>query len=156
MNLKSKNLRPNERSFIPKNIEKYVGRYPIICRSSWEYRYCQWLDVNPAVLEWSSEGHCIRYVDPFQPQRTRRYFPDYYVCVDTDKGKRRYLVEIKPEKDLRLPKNKANKSKRTLAMRETAYLVNKAKFEAAEIYCKKMGYEFKVLTEKELFRDKRG
>jgi len=110
--------------------------------------------VNPAVLEWSSEGHCIRYVDPFQPNRTRGYYPDYYVCLWTKNGKKRYLVEIKPEKDLRLPRNK-NKSKKTIAMRETAYLVNQAKFKAAKEYCKKMGFEFRVLTEKTLFRDKR-
>jgi hypothetical protein len=156
MSLKKRKLRKNEREFIPKNIEKYVGQYPIIARSSWENRYCQWLDVNPAVLEWSSEGHCVRYIDPFQPQRKRRYFPDYYVCLWTNKGKRRYLVEIKPEKDLKLPPKKSNRSKKTLQIMETTYLVNQSKFKAAKDYCKKMGYEFKVITEKQLFRNKRG
>lgn len=154
--LKKRKLKKNEREFIPKNIEKYVGQYPIIARSSWEFRYCHWLDVNPAVLEWSSEAHCIRYIDPFQPQRKRRYYPDYYVCLCTDKGKKRYIVEIKPEKDLKLPPKNSKKSKRTIAIMETTYLVNQAKFKAAKDYCKKMGFEFKVLTEKLLFRDKRG
>jgi len=154
--LKNRKLRKSEREFIPKNIEKYVGMYPIISRSSWEYRYCQWLDANPAVLEWSSEGHCIRYVDPFQPSRKRRYYPDFYVVVNTKAGKKIFIVEIKPEKDLNFPTNKKNKSPKTIRMMETTYLVNKSKFEAAKVYCKKMGYEFKVLTEKELFRNKRG
>ena len=156
MSLKKRKLRKNEREFVPKNIEKYVGQYPIITRSSWENRYCQWLDVNPAVLEWSSEGHCVRYVDPFQPQRKRRYFPDYYVCLWTSKGKKRYLVEIKPEKDLKPPPKNSKKSKKTLFTMETTYKVNQAKFRAAEDYCRKMGYEFKILTEKQLFRNKRG
>jgi len=156
MNLKNRKLRKNEKNFIPNNIEKYVGRYPIICRSSWEYRYCQWLDVNPAVLEWSSEGHCIRYVDPYQPQNKRRYIPDYYVCMNTGNGKKRFIVEIKPERDLLPPPRNTKKSKRTIQMMETAYNVNMAKFKAAEEYCRKMGYTFKILTEKQLFRNKRG
>lgn len=156
MSLKNYKLRKNEREFIPNNVEKYVGQYPIIARSSWEYRYCQWLDVNPAVLEWSSEGHCIRYVDPFQPQRKRRYFPDYYVCMNTGNGKKRFLVEIKPERDLKPPPKNTKKSKRTLQRMETTYLINKSKISAAEDYCRKMGYEFKILTEKQLFRNKRG
>ena len=138
--------------FSPRYLEKYVGKYPIICRSSWEYRFCQWLDANPAVLEWSSEGHCIKYRDPFNAKKTRRYFPDYYVCLNTDMGKKRFLVEVKPEKDLKMPDRNSNKSKKTILTQETTYIVNKAKFEAAQIYCNKMGFEFKVITEKELFR----
>lgn len=156
MSVKKRKLRSNEREFIPKNIEKYVGQYPIIARSSWEYRYCEWLDVNPAVLEWSSEGHCVKYLDPFQPNRTRRYYPDFYVCLWTKEGKKRYLVEIKPERDLKLPLKGSKETQKTKAMRETTYLVNQAKFKSAKEYCKKMGFEFRVLTEKQLFRDKRG
>ena len=156
MSLKNYKLRKNERHFIPNNVEKYVGQYPIVCRSSWEYRYCQWLDVNKAVLEWSSEGHCIRYLDPFKQNRSRRYFPDYYVCIWTGEGKKKFLVEIKPEKDLKPPPKNSKKSPKTLQIIEHTYIVNQAKFRAAEEYCKKMGYEFKILTEKQLFRDKRG
>ena len=156
MTLKNNKLRKTERPFIPNNVEKYVGSYPIVCRSSWEYRYCQWLDINPAVLEWSSEGHCVPYVDPFQPFRKRRYYPDYYVCMNTGQGKKRFLVEIKPEKDLHPPPKNSKKSKRTLRIMETTYRVNQAKFKAAQEYCKLMGFEFKVLTENQLFRNKRG
>lgn len=156
MSLKNYKLRKNEKQYIPKNAEKYVGQYPIICRSSWEYRYCEWLDVNPAVLEWSSEGHCIRYVDPFQQNRTRRYFPDYYVCLWTGKGKKRYIVEVKPEKDLKPPPAKSKKSQKTIRAMTHTYLINQAKFKAAEAYAEKLGYEFRVITEKTLFRNKRG
>ena len=156
MSLKNNKLRKNEKKFYPKNIEKYVGKYPIICRSTWEERYCEWLDINPAVLEWSSECHCVYYVDPFDPSRKRRYFPDFYVCLWTKAGKKRFLVEVKPEKDLKPPPKKSNKSKKTLMIMEQTFLVNQAKFRAAIDYCKTMGYEFRIVTEKQLFRDKRG
>ncbi len=155
MTLKNNKLRKNEQQFVPRNVEKYVGQYPIVCRSTWEYRYCQWLDANPAVLEWSSEGHCIKYLDPFNKSRTRRYYPDYYVLMYTRQGQKRFIVEVKPEKDLKPPKKKKNWSKSTKSIREQTYIINKAKFAAAQEYCKKMGYEFKVITEKNLFRSKR-
>jgi hypothetical protein len=148
--------RKNEREYIPRNIEKYVGQYPIIARSSWEYRFFQWADSNPSILEWSSEGHCINYQDPYQPNKSRRYYPDIYAVVKNKNGKHRCIIEIKPEKDTRLPRKKAGKSAKTLAMREHTYIVNQAKFKAAKEYCKRMGYEFVVLTEKQLFRNKRG
>lgn len=156
MSLKNQKLRKHEKYYSPTNIEKYVGQYPIVCRSSWEYRYCQWLDITPAVLEWSSEGHCIRYLDPTQRDKTRRYYPDFYVCLHTDKGKRRFLVEVKPDKDTKPPNKRGKKSQKTKATMTRTYLINQAKFRAAEVYSKKMGFIFKVLTEKQLFRNKRG
>jgi hypothetical protein len=69
----------NESQYIPRHTEKYCGTYPIICRSSWEYRMCEWLDYNKKVSEWSSEGHRIPYFDPVN-NRKRIYYPDYYVC----------------------------------------------------------------------------
>lgn len=137
----------NEKEYIPYNTEKYVGTYPIICRSSWEYRVCEWLDNNKSVLEWSSEGHRIKYLDP--EGNTRTYYPDFYVMF---KNRKKFIVEVKPQKDLRMPRNKGNKSHKTMIMREHTFLVNQAKFKAAKQYCKKLGYEFVVLTEKDLFR----
>jgi hypothetical protein len=138
----------NTTQFIPRNPKKYVGKYPIIVRSSWERMFFQWLDVTESVVEWSSEGTTIKYFDPVL-RRVRRYYPDAYMKVNTGK---RYIIEIKPEKDLRLPR-KLKKSKKTIAIREQTYVTNQAKFEAAREYCKKLGMTFKVLTEKDLFTE---
>jgi hypothetical protein len=146
--LKHNKKRKNEREYIPVNSQKYIGGYPIITRSTWEYKFCEWLDYNRNVIEWSSESHKIGYIDPIDG-RHRRYYPDFYARMGND----RFIIEVKPEKDLRMPK-KGKKSVKTMMIREQNYLVNKAKFKAAERYCQKLGYKFMVLTEKQLFRGK--
>lgn len=138
----------NERQYIPNNPEKYCGTYPIICRSSWEYRVCQYFDFHNDVVEWSSENHRIKYWDGTRG-RYRIYYPDFYVMF---KGRGRFIVEVKPEKDLRMPKQTGKKSQKTMMLRENTFLVNQAKFKAAKEYCKKIGCQFVVLTEKDLFR----
>lgn len=149
----------NEKQYIPRNVGKYCGRYPIICRSSWEEKFAIWLDYNKDVLEWSSESIRIPYVDPTKGRnygildekigKKRVYYPDFYCKM---KNGKKYIIEIKPNKHLRMPKNKGKKSKKTLLERENIYLVNNAKFKAAKEFAKKLGMEFLVLTENELFR----
>jgi hypothetical protein len=136
--------------YIPKNPEKYKGRYPIIIRSSWERMFCQWIDVNMNVISWASETHTVPYYDPVQ-MKYRRYYPDFWMKVKTKDGFEEYLIEVKPKKETEPPKSVGNKSKKTKLHQEATWLTNKAKFEAAEKYCKKMGYIFKLITEKELF-----
>lgn len=137
----------NEKEYIPFNTEKYCGTYPIVCRSSWEEKMCQWLDYNKNVIEWSSEGHRIPYFDGTSG-KNRIYYPDFYAFF---KNRRKFIIEVKPTKDMRMPK-RGKKSQKTMYMREHTFLVNQAKFKAAKQYCKKMGMEFVIITEKDLFR----
>ena len=44
--MKKYKRKKQDKQYIPIYPEKYCGQYPIICRSSWEYRMCQWLDNN--------------------------------------------------------------------------------------------------------------
>ena len=143
-----KRFRKNTTEYIPKNSKKYVGRYPILVRSSWERMFFQLLDSNSAVLEWSSEPIGIDYYDPVQG-RIRKYYPDVYMKV----GNKKYIVEIKPVKDTKMPVKKGRMSEKTLRYQKAVYFTNKAKFLAAIEYCKKMKMQFKILTEKELFTE---
>ena len=138
----------NEKQYIPRHTEKYCGTYPIVCRSSWEYRMCEWLDYNNSVAKWSSESHRIPYFDPTS-NSNRIYYPDFYVRF---KNGNQFIAEVKPTKDCRLPKKRGGKSDRTMQIRERTFLVNKAKFEAAKKYCKNLGMRFVIITEKDLFR----
>jgi len=137
----------NVSEFIPKNPGKYVGRYPILVRSSWERLFMQWLDVNEGVKEWSSENIQIHYHDPVQ-MKTRRYYPDFFM---KNQDNTRFLIEIKPSRDTFVPKKRGNMTLHQKVIREQVYLTNQAKFRAAEDYCRKAGMEFCILTEKELF-----
>ena len=49
----------------PKNPQKYQGNpNNIICRSSWERKFCVWCDVNKNIISWASEEMSIPYLSP--------------------------------------------------------------------------------------------
>lgn len=135
--------------FKPTRPEKYVGNLNNIeYRSSWELKFMKWADNNPGVLKWTSEELVINYFSPVD-QRNHRYFVDFAVLVKTRTGEqKKYAVEVKPFKET-LPPTGTKKTRRLL--QETAtYVTNQAKWAAADVWCKKNGMEFLVLTEKEL------
>ena len=62
-----------------------------------------------------------------------------------------YLVEIKPSKQTKPPQTKYRK-KQHLIYEQKMYVTNQAKWKAARKYCKKCGFTFIIITEKELYR----
>jgi hypothetical protein len=137
--------------FRPSFPEKYKGQWPIILRSEWERMFAQWCDVNPNVLSWSSETLTIPYFDPVR-KRMRRYYPDFMLkALDKNKKEKVYVVEIKPLKQT-LPPKKGNKTEKTKIYEQMTYIVNNAKWKAAEEFCKRQGFIFRIFTEKELFK----
>lgn len=138
--------------FVPKNPEKYIGNANnIVYRSQWERIFLHWCDTNDSVLKYSSEECVIPYISPIDMKK-HRYFVDFFVTILQDTGKvQNFLVEIKPFAQTHPPKKPKtinesyNESVRT-------YLVNQAKWKAAERVCQERGWKFMVLTERELFR----
>ena len=137
----------NVTEFIPRNPGKYVGSWPILVRSSWERQFCQFVDCNPEIVEWSSEDIVIPYLDPFIQNKRRRYYPDFWIKT---KNAERFIIEVKPSKDCRPPSPSKKKSHKTILTERKTYKMNMAKFEAATRYAQKMGMKFKIITEKEL------
>jgi len=112
----------------PVNEHKYQGNIKkITYRSLWERRFMLYCDRSDQIVTWSSEELHIPYVGP--DEKWHNYYPDF--VVETSDG-RTIVVEIKPGF-------------------QRGYKVNKAKWDTARKYCKGHGYEFRVLTEKELF-----
>ena len=108
--------------------------------------YC---DSSKNILEWSSEEYVIPYKDPVQ-KKWRRYFPDFYMKVRETNGKiSKYLVEVKPKRQVDGPKPQKRKTKQYITEVMT-YATNKAKWEAAEQYCRDRLWKFKLITEVEL------
>lgn len=132
--------------YIPKNPEKYMGNpNNIIYRSNWEQRMFYRLDVDPGVVRWASEEFSIPYMSPID-NKLHRYFPDVYVeNINGDK----FVVEIKPAAQTKAPAKKARTTQRYLT-EVTTYLVNQAKWEAAERFCADRGWLFKICTERDL------
>ena len=133
----------------PKNPEKYKGDVnKIVYRSSWELKVLKYLDESPNIIWFSSEELKILYKSPID-NRIHRYFPDFVIRVSQKNGTEKTLVlEIKPLSQTKMPKQR-RKTKQFIAESAT-YAVNQEKWRAADIFCKEHGWEFKIITEKEL------
>lgn len=136
--------------FKPKNPEKYKGKVEdIYYRSSWELKAFKWCDETASVLKWASEEIVIPYMSPIDNKK-HRYFVDLYFEVKDSSGTvKKYLAEIKPEKQTAPPDVSKKKNKRYIQEAMT-YAVNEAKWNAAKEACKDSGVEFIILTEKHL------
>ena len=109
-------------------------------------KYC---DSNTNILEWGSEEIVLPYRSPID-NKVHRYYPDFYIKVRETNGKvKRYIIEIKPQKQTIMPKKQKKQTKGY--MKEVyEYAKNQAKWKAANEFCKDRLWEFKVMTEREL------
>jgi len=130
----------------PTNPKKYVGDpNRIVYRSMLERRFMRYCDLSENVIFWSSEELSIIYRNPID-KKIHRYFPDFIIKMKTGK---RYMIEIKPDRQTRPPKKPKRQTKSY--MRESLeYVKNQAKWKAAQYYCEDNDLEFKLVTEKEL------
>ena len=107
-----------------------------------------YLDENPNVIWWGSEELPIPYYSPVD-RKKHRYFPDFIAKMRKADGTvMTYVIEVKPEKQTQPPTQK-RKTQRYLAEVAT-YAVNQAKWKAADLFCKEHGWQFQLITEKEL------
>lgn len=135
----------HQQIFKPKHPEKYVGKGSIKMRSSWETHFAIFCDTNPNILEWASEAIRIPYIHPFTHKKTS-YVPDFLIRYKDASGNiKTELIEIKPYKQSVVEGKMNQKQKATVA-------INHAKWQAAAAYCKKAGIDFRIVTEKDLFR----
>ncbi len=136
--------------FKPAHPEKYKGDVRnIVYRSSYELKYLMELDRDPSVIRYSSEETIIWYLSPLD-KRKHRYFVDFFVERKVGDKVVGYLIEIKPSHQTSAPVMTDKKKKRTYLREVATFVVNEAKWEAARQYAEKRGWEFQVLTEREL------
>lgn len=135
--------------FTPRYPAKYNGDHTnIIYRSLWERTVMTYLDNHPDVIWWASEELIIPYFNPIDNKK-HRYFPDFVAKMKTKDGSIKTVVlEVKPEKQTKQPTQK-RKTKKYITEAAT-YLINQAKWKAAIEFCKDHGWEFKIITEREL------
>jgi hypothetical protein len=132
--------------FRPRFPEKYKGDPTnIVYRSSYELKFMHYCDLNENVNEWRSEEFFIPYVSPIDG-KVHRYFPDFYIKY---KG-RTIILEVKPQKDLKMPPTNPKKKTKSWAYSVKMWAINQAKWKAAREYCEDRNYEFKIFTEKDL------
>lgn len=140
----------HKRLYKPIYPEKYAGDPTnIIMRSSWETRFACWCDKNPSIIKWNSEDTVVIYRCPTD-DRLHRYYVDFQIQVQQIDGVlKRYLVEVKPAKQC-VPPIYPGKQTKKYIMESMTYIKNQAKWSAATEYCKDRGWEFKIISEKEL------
>ena len=128
----------------PINPEKYIGTHPIRYRSSWELVFMNVCDKHPSIKQWASESIKIPYRHPFTGKVTI-YVPDFLIHYDDKKGKSKVeVIEIKPIKQTLSEKARGIQAKAIVA-------INKAKWSAANQWCKRNGMVFRVMTEMDMF-----
>jgi hypothetical protein len=136
--------------FVPSNPEKYEGKVDqIIYRSKIELRMMKYLDSHPSVLKWSSEEVVVPYVKPTDG-KVHRYFVDFKVQRKTKTGEiKTALVEVKWSTATVPPKVPKRKTRRYLN-EQTNWIINQAKWDAAKKVCENRGWEWLIMTEKQL------
>lgn len=137
--------------YTPRHPEKYVGNVKRVrYLSSWELKTHQFFDNNPNILRWSSEPFAIPYLNPID-QRIHNYLPDHWIEYRTKDGSiKRDIVEIKPEKELIVP-SATGKRRQQYLYEALTFVRNKAKWQAAQVFCDKNNMSFRILTERQVF-----
>ena len=138
--------------FKPLNPKKYRGNPRAIAyRSGWEFSCMVRMDTDPAVLWWQSEEVIVPYTNPVNGAFAR-YFPDIvYAVRGPDGAERVMMVEIKPYAQTQPPRAAKRGARRSRVIAEAlAYSKNLAKWQAASRFCEKRGWEFKILTERDV------
>ena len=108
----------------------------------------KYLDDHPNVLWWSSEELAIPYKSPID-NKVHRYFPDFIAKMKRKDGSvMTYVLEVKPEKQTKMPVKR--KKTQTYINETVTYAINQEKWRAAELFCFEHGWQFKLITEKEL------
>lgn len=140
---------PYSGKYTPKNPSKYKGDPSnIIYRSNWERRVMKFLDENKNCIWWASEEMSVPYVSPTDNKR-HRYFPDFIAHMKQKDGSLKTLMlEVKPEKQTKLPTQK--RKTQTFLKETVTYAINQEKWRAADLFCKEHGWQFMLITEKEL------
>jgi DNA-binding LytR/AlgR family response regulator len=76
-------------------------------------------------------------------------FSDIVVKMKLNTGKvMTYVIEVKPHHQTQQPERK-RKTKKFISEQVT-YIINQSKWKAADEFCQEHGWQFKILTEKEL------
>lgn len=150
-----KNLKPNKKGRFKQgyyNIsesKKYVGNNVAIYRSSWEFKFMNYAESNPNIINWSSEPFAVRYFNILD-KKYHTYYPDYYVKVKRGEIFEECVIELKPKDQLKKPKlPKVNSLKAMNAYKYAAkrYVTNLCKIEALKKFAAERNMKLILLTE---------
>jgi len=141
---------PLKGKFKPKNPKKYKGDPSnIIFRSSWERDVMKWCDDNDKIVSWSSEEKCFWYFDEVTKKK-RRYFPDFIIDIERDFGIETLVIEVKPQRQIDGPNPKPKRRTKSWMNEVKVYVTNQCKWKSMRNICEDRGWNFKLLSEKDI------
>lgn len=135
-----------------KPLDEHMNSYKdghCVYKSSLELSALKYCDGNPKIIKWSLEPFPIHYIKPSTGKK-HRYYIDFFIEFQNNE---QFLVEIKSHSETIQPKEPKKKTKKSIynyQRKVVNYLINKAKWQAAEQFCKENGFKFIILTEKQL------
>ncbi len=143
----SRRGRTKKGRYVVQNPKKYLGNSnKVFYRSSWEAKVCRYCDVSPLVEAWGSEEVSIPYMSPIDG-KIHSYFIDFVIRYKD----RTVLVEVKPSKQVALPKLSRTpqtlREQRSLRKKARVYGVNSSKWRAASKYAESRGMKFEIWDE---------
>lgn len=134
-----------------KNKDKYIGTKDPRFMSSWEYDVFKYLDESEHIVKWSSETVVVPYYSTMD-EKKRRYMVDLYVEYIINGKTRIELIEVKPYSQTQPPKKIGRKKQETYLREVYTYNVNIDKWKAAAQYAKDRGWDFRILTEEQIYK----
>ena len=135
-----------------KNPEKYCGKKNPRYLSSYELKTFKFLDNHSSVIKWGAETIVVPYYNPVK-KRKARYMVDIYVKYqDKDGNIIEELLEIKPKAQAKRPVKRGRKKISTFQQEELTYATNIAKWQAAEKFANERGWNFRVITEDDIYK----
>ena len=136
------------------NKDKYKGNAEKVrFLSSYELAVFRFLDTHSSIIEWGAEEFIIPYFSSADGKK-RRYMIDVYCKYKNRKGEIiQELIEIKPFCQTQPPINKTTKHKQVYLQELYTYSVNTDKWKAATKYAKERKMQFRILTEKDIFKN---
>jgi hypothetical protein len=144
---------PVKGEYTPVNGQKYIGKHPIIYRSSWELTMMRKFDEHPNVVAWASETVQVPYQNPLTGKWSL-YVPDFLVVYADKTGKKHAeIIQVKPLKER--PDYQRKQGERLSERTKLAQIVNAAKWAACVKFCAKNQLSFRVASEDEMFAYRR-
>lgn len=144
----------NQGVYHPVNRHKYVGDEDPKYLSGWEHRSFIKLDHSDRVIKWSANKISIPYVYNVD-NKNHRYYTDIIVeFLNADNKIEKFILEIKPEKQVsppKQPKNRTAKALRNYNYAVLEYNKNISKWVYADNYCRSNGMRFVIISEKGIF-----
>lgn len=136
--------------YTPVNLEKYKGKGLPQFKSRLELKLMHYLDKSAAITEWCYEPFAIKYedksvLDANKKGKIRKYYVDFTATIKNAGTIRKVWIEVKSINEVSLSK----KSLKNVNENQT-YIKNMSKWVVAKKLAKQQGFEFMIVTDRDL------